>query len=930
MSEDDRAAKAARARALLKKRQAQKAAGAFVSTGSGIATPTSPPARAYSPALSEVSVVPTEDDKNERNVGDLFSKGQVGNGSDIPWLSSLARVEPTPPPTPPVPISPPPATSPPAAFVASQAVQEDLSSVVQDLRRRVSQLESEKAGLATSLEQKNDAETRALQTEQALQAEREKSHKLQELARRLEGDIRQLSEEVKHKDASLTSLSSEKTSIEASVRDVTQRLEGEVCKFSEDAKRKDASLASLTAEKAALEASVERLSTVEAKAQDTETALKVERAKSGSLSERLHELEGLVEKSSHEIQQQQQTISLLVSEKTSLTTAVERLEDAESRLKEADRLLKAERATTQDLRARVMQLEAEAQDSSSSIAELSASEKELADKCREQERELHLLHTTVNDLRAQAEHHERRVRELEEQIQSDDRAERLEATLQNTQDRADELEFQLSKLQQTHVALKKERDELEVKVIETAASEAVLQTRYTELEKQAVSTREELDLTTSTRDSLRQELDTLRSQAVGSQKDVMELQSKLSQLTTELKASTRQLQQTQAELTAATRRTDEAERTQKELQQEGTNLMRSLDEVRPKIVELTNAKLELQEKVEGLQAALRSRDTAIKQLEATVESLQTEKTRADEEAQAKADGEQASYESRLAQLRESLDALRDASTRQEEELVSRTQERDYARLEIQGLQAELARLTSIIASHTSELESLRHAISEAQQAHDMTRASLEQAQDELDGYRETLMARDAELAQARSAAAQQEGRLTPNSEVDNEHVLALSEAQARVRELEGTAFDADARAHAAQRRVAELEDELSQLLSAPQASRNAGRQGQRRAAGRPQHTTRPSSRLSKASETPSLSVFDGLSPETKHKRRVSLGMLKARIDSELAAARSGLPMVVEDASALSHAHMAAGMKPQFMDEAHVFWCSACQGDLVVL
>ena len=41
-----------------------------------------------------------------------------------------------------------------------------------------------------------------------------------------------------------------------------------------------------------------------------------------------------------------------------------------------------------------------------------------------------------------------KVRELEEQIESDDRAERLEETLKNTQDRADELEFQLSKLRQ--------------------------------------------------------------------------------------------------------------------------------------------------------------------------------------------------------------------------------------------------------------------------------------------------------------------------------------------------------------------------------------------------------------------------------------------------------------------------------------------------
>ena len=172
--------------------------------------------------------------------------------------------------------------------------------------------------------------------------------------------------------------------------------------------------------------------------------------------------------------------------------------------------------------------------------------------------------------------------------------------------------------------------------------------------------------------------------------------------------------------------------------------------------------------------------------------------------------------------------------------------------------------------------------------------------------------------------------MTPNTEMDNEHVLALSEAQAHVRELEGAVFDADARAHAAQRRVAELEDELSRLLNASQAPRSTGA-GQRRAIGRPEYVTRPSSRLSRTSEASSLpSAFDGLSPETKHKRRVSLGMLKARIDSELAAARSGLPTVIEDDSALSRVREIAGMKPQFMDEAHVFWCSACQGDLVVL
>lgn len=61
---------------------------------------------------------------------------------------------------------------------------------------------------------------------------------------------------------------------------------------------------------------------------------------------------------------------------------------------------------------------------------------------------MHELSGTLNTLRAQSEQYQRRVRELEEQIESDDRAEKLEGVLQNTQDRAAELEFQVSKLKQ--------------------------------------------------------------------------------------------------------------------------------------------------------------------------------------------------------------------------------------------------------------------------------------------------------------------------------------------------------------------------------------------------------------------------------------------------------------------------------------------------
>ena len=88
-----------------------------------------------------------------------------------------------------------------------------------------------------------------------------------------------------------------------------------------------------------------------------------------------------------------------------------------------------------------------------------------------------------------------------------------------------------------------------------------------------------------------------------------------------------------------------------------------------------------------------------------------------------------------------------------------------------------------------------------------------------------------------------------------------------------------------------------------------------------------------------VSDFDGLSVEARHKRRVSLGMLKARIDSEAAATtrnlspvvkHSPLPAVVEPAYSPSPLSSLSPRHSQFLDESHVFWCHSCQGDLVVL
>ena len=62
-----------------------------------------------------------------------------------------------------------------------------------------------------------------------------------------------------------------------------------------------------------------------------------------------------------------------------------------------------------------------------------------------QERQLQIAAAEATNSRKAADEFQRRLRELEEQVQADDL---VEVSLKNTQDRADELAFQLAKVKQ--------------------------------------------------------------------------------------------------------------------------------------------------------------------------------------------------------------------------------------------------------------------------------------------------------------------------------------------------------------------------------------------------------------------------------------------------------------------------------------------------
>ncbi|KIJ22141.1 hypothetical protein PAXINDRAFT_6257 [Paxillus involutus ATCC 200175] len=152
-TEEDRAAKAARAKAIMaKRRQQQKTVGG--SRSASLASP--PPSRSYTPAPAEPAA-PPEDGKPRPDINDLFSPSEA----DANWIESLPRAEVpeakaaaphrNPEPSPKSPPPPPERAGSPVTLVSSTAA---LVKVVDDLRLRVveqekviSSLQAEKSTL---------------------------------------------------------------------------------------------------------------------------------------------------------------------------------------------------------------------------------------------------------------------------------------------------------------------------------------------------------------------------------------------------------------------------------------------------------------------------------------------------------------------------------------------------------------------------------------------------------------------------------------------------------------------------------------------------------------------------------------------------------------------------------------------------------------
>lgn len=850
MSEDDRAAKAARAKALLKKRQQKKAAGTPADSQSVSSPPVSRP---FTPQLSDQppssepsTSPPVGADTQFRDPASLF--GDAPDGDDS-WIRALSRVDP------PAPQLPTDVTSP--SHTSTSPRLSNGSGHLDD--KFVKALEAERDTLRSEIERLTGVQLELQETGSRLQESESKLAKEQERSKALEAQL--------------------------------QRAQSE----------KDAAVG---------------------------------------------------------IQQsQQQTISLLVSEKASLTSDLELLSEVQQNARESAAQLAAEKTRGDALADRVRQLAAKVLEVSQQVAEYESKEKDLSERCRDQERELQLANGKIKQHEAESAQHQQRVRDLEEQIQSDDRAERLEESLQNTRDRADELELKLTKLKQSHQNLTSDRNELASQLDTARDVEAKSRSRIAELEEHQQTLQTQLHAVTAEKEAVQKESAELQSQVSSHQVATRSLQDKFDSATKELARLSHELGTTQTELRNAIRRAEDAERTQADLQTEGTNLMRSLDEMRPKIVELTGVKLELGEQIESLERTLKMRDSTINELESELDQLREENEEVTKKLQSALtlqEKDQSQSQAGLADLQKAYSDVQAelesamASVRSlESERSSHHQEATH-RLDV------INDLKKTSKEQADKIVSLRRELDEQLAEQDENQDLLDRIQGELEALRDELTHKDEEIERLRQNSSPTKSN-DPHSldyeivdSLRQQHALELSTAQSTIRALEDSVFEAQSRAHALQKQVVALEEQVAAQRS---TSRNSGQRPFSPVNGVP---SRPSSRGHGHRSTSSLSappitrsVFEQhLSPETLHKRKVSLSMLKARIESETAATShppsrtmSPIPDNMsephDDHDHHDHAHHQHSdslphNRSHFLDESHVFWCHSCSGDLVVL
>ncbi|KAF8711658.1 hypothetical protein RHS03_01439, partial [Rhizoctonia solani] len=937
--DDDRAAKAARAKALLKSRQKKKA-GATAGSPSTPALSSLRHSTVASPSQDGSSYAPSEiadDNRSEASVNVLSQASPIPKSSASGPPQDVTKETPASQVTSPINVSNHADASglfssiqPASGFRSASSLfggDEGPSFIPTPSPGEIALSRSELERTRRELE---DAQTRLQEMESQAETVRASLKAAEQASRRAKEETAVAEEAAKRTTEELRKANS-------TIEDMRE---------DQRAAREDATAAyeAMRATETAKRQSEEELANLKRELEKIKEDAHSERDHSSKEIERLRsELESALSMSS----QSQSTISLLVEEKSNLGAQLTYFEDLEARSQETDRRLEENKALVEKLNTRVAELETSLRNATSANEDLTTKEREASDRVRELERSSTQSSRTISDLQAELKDQRARVRELEEQIEADDRVEVLERRLKSMQDRSEELEEKFNKSKQSASKLKVERDALESKY--NASDEALNQAQQKLVELQTKC------------DQLNTEHLTLVTTHNSLESTKTDLSTRLADLEQQLERTIKELQDavvTHAntkeqlnEALALVSRGASTESTLATLQAENEGLLANLAEMRPKIVELTEAKLTLGEAIEARDKLVRDYETQIKTLESELADAHSQKDDSGNkitEAKAHTSALEKQLDREKLAISEAYAAYEELQSRLtlvEEQFKESELSKAELRSRIEQSEDRANRLDTDLERRAREVTALLEEIEGRTRETAELRNFLDKSRTDLDAANSEIAAREDELSRLRLNGSKSP---THDPTLAGETMeLELSTMRSRIRALEAEVFDAHAREHSLQRQVAELQDTSKRINSSMTWGIEGGRlansgRGQigtdsHRVSGElePTRASVGNSRAfppNHAGRMNKMSALDASLPlETRRKRAVSLNMLRARILSEMASGASGvspnirLANIGEEYSSAGTSNLVGGD-----DEAHVFWCSACEGELVVL
>ncbi|KAL8278346.1 hypothetical protein RQP46_009238 [Phenoliferia psychrophenolica] len=499
--------------------------------------------------------------------------------------------------------------------------------------------------------------------------------------------------------------------------------------------------------------------------------------------------------SSDLVHTQQQTISLLVADKSSLANRVRELELQLEGTEGKDGQLTA-------LASKAAKGEADLHAAQEANARLADEVRTWTDRLKTMERESELTKHTLSEVRNQLVSRDRSLRDVSRQLQdlqSSTALSDLEAKLRQKSAHADGLELELSKAraavraaEETSIALKADSDAFEFQLDEATSEASIAKANLAKL----------VDLTRqSAADAanVAQELEDLRLEKETVDAALAEARQRLS-LAMQDGTSTHESHESalsriaslEDSLALSDRKAEAAAVRRDGLQQENTDLMASLEELRGKVVSLSNEQAELSDRNASLQRTIREKDAEKEQageVEKELATLREEHTEVLSATEA-LEEEIAARGATIDELRDELESTRSALREQqtlagtlEDALAVARKDSGNALAVRDDLQKEVESALSRIASLESQLVA-----AQASEASHSTRA-------------ESLAATIAELESTHSASSSHTAKLSAD----------LAALTLQHDELSKNHSSALARAENAEASHSELQDKFSQI-----------------------------------------------------------------------------------------------------------------------